>query len=128
MQVRSAKQLGAALRGTRVALNLPAEDLAAMMGTSHTFLSRLEQGKATAALQKLFTALSELGIAMHPVRLREGQVLYTYLHLAPAPELTKAMLDRKIVGIAYETLFASAERPAFSMLKGGARLGFDWDF
>ena len=65
MEVRSAKQLGAALRATRVALNLPVEDLAAMMGTSHTFLSRLEQGKATAALQKLFTALSELGIAMH---------------------------------------------------------------
>jgi len=65
MQVRSAKQLGAALRGTRIALNLPAQDLAAMMGTSHAFLSRLEQGKATAALQKLFSALGELGIAMH---------------------------------------------------------------
>ncbi|MBU2602525.1 MAG: alanine dehydrogenase [Actinobacteria bacterium] len=36
--------------------------------------------------------------------LREGQVLYTYLHLAPAPELTKALLERKIVGIAYETI------------------------
>ena len=36
--------------------------------------------------------------------LREGQVLYTYLHLAPAPELTKALLDRKVVGIAYETI------------------------
>jgi hypothetical protein len=36
-----------------------------MMGTSHTFLSRLEQGKATAALQKLFAALSELGIGMN---------------------------------------------------------------
>ena len=64
MQVRSAKQLGAALRGTRIALNLPAQDLAAMMGTSHAFLSRLEKGKTTAALQKLFSALSELGIVM----------------------------------------------------------------
>ncbi len=36
--------------------------------------------------------------------LREGQVLYTYLHLAPAPELTQALLDRKVVGIAYETI------------------------
>jgi alanine dehydrogenase len=36
--------------------------------------------------------------------LREGQVLFTYLHLAPAPELTQALLDRKIVGIAYETV------------------------
>ena len=37
-------------------------------------------------------------------RLRENQILYTYLHLAPAPELTDALLQRKIVGIAYETV------------------------
>lgn len=36
--------------------------------------------------------------------LREGQVLFTYLHLAPAPELTRALLDRKVIGIAYETV------------------------
>jgi alanine dehydrogenase len=36
--------------------------------------------------------------------LREGQILYTYLHLAPAPELTCALLDRKVIGIAYETV------------------------
>ncbi len=35
---------------------------------------------------------------------REGQILYTYLHLAPAPELAQALLDRKIIGIAYETV------------------------
>lgn len=34
----------------------------------------------------------------------EGQILFTYLHLAPEPELTKALLDRKVVGIAYETV------------------------
>ena len=36
--------------------------------------------------------------------LRADQVLYTYLHLAPAPDLTKALLERKVVGIAYETI------------------------
>jgi alanine dehydrogenase len=36
--------------------------------------------------------------------LRENQILYTYLHLAPAPELTEALLKRKIIGIAYETV------------------------
>jgi alanine dehydrogenase len=36
--------------------------------------------------------------------LREGQVLFTYLHLAAAPELTKALLDRQIICIAYETV------------------------
>jgi alanine dehydrogenase len=36
--------------------------------------------------------------------MREGQILFTYLHLAPAPELTKQLLDRKVSGIAYETI------------------------
>jgi alanine dehydrogenase len=36
--------------------------------------------------------------------LREGQILYTYLHLAPAPDLTKALLERKVIAIAYETV------------------------
>ena len=37
-------------------------------------------------------------------QLRENQILYTYLHLAPAPELTDALLDRGVAGIAYETV------------------------
>ncbi|MBI5724426.1 MAG: alanine dehydrogenase [Planctomycetes bacterium] len=36
--------------------------------------------------------------------LREGQILYTYLHLAAAPELAKELLARKVIGIAYETV------------------------
>ncbi len=39
--------------------------------------------------------------------LKEGQVLFTYLHLAPAPQLTQALLERKVVGIAYETVRAA---------------------
>jgi alanine dehydrogenase len=35
---------------------------------------------------------------------REGQILYTFLHLAPDMELTMGLLDKKIVGIAYETI------------------------
>jgi alanine dehydrogenase len=34
----------------------------------------------------------------------EGQILYTYLHLAADKVLTQAMLDQKIYGIAYETV------------------------
>ena len=34
----------------------------------------------------------------------EGQILFTYLHLAPEPELTNALLNKKVVGIAYETV------------------------
>ncbi|MCU7550191.1 alanine dehydrogenase [Chitinophagaceae bacterium LB-8] len=35
---------------------------------------------------------------------REGLILFTYLHLAPEPELTKALTENKVVGIAYETV------------------------
>ena len=35
---------------------------------------------------------------------REGLILFTYLHLAPEPELTEALLTKKVVGIAYETV------------------------
>jgi len=43
-------------------------------------------------------------IAPEYPRMREGQLLFTYLHLAPVPELTKELLDRKVTGIAYETI------------------------
>lgn len=38
------------------------------------------------------------------VYFREGLILYTYLHLAPEPELTKALIEKKVVAIAYETV------------------------
>ncbi len=38
------------------------------------------------------------------LRLRAGQVLFTYLHLAAAPELTRALLEKDIKAIAYETV------------------------
>jgi alanine dehydrogenase len=40
-------------------------------------------------------------------RLREGQILYTYLHLAPAKALTDMLLERKVAGVAYETITAA---------------------
>ncbi|MFN7098636.1 MAG: alanine dehydrogenase, partial [Gammaproteobacteria bacterium] len=36
--------------------------------------------------------------------LREGQVLFTYLHLAPDPEQTKLLLESGCIAIAYETV------------------------
>src|SRR5579884_1250702 len=35
---------------------------------------------------------------------RRGLILFTYLHLAPLPELTQAMVDSGITGVAYETI------------------------
>ncbi|HIX42574.1 MAG TPA: alanine dehydrogenase [Candidatus Kurthia intestinigallinarum] len=34
----------------------------------------------------------------------EGLILFTYLHLAPEPEVTKALVDSKVTAIAYETV------------------------
>ena len=36
--------------------------------------------------------------------LRENQILFTYLHLAAAPELTKKLVESKAICIAYETV------------------------
>lgn len=35
---------------------------------------------------------------------REGLILFTYLHLAPEPELTRALMENKVTAIAYETI------------------------
>ncbi|MBI1364796.1 MAG: alanine dehydrogenase [Alphaproteobacteria bacterium] len=37
-------------------------------------------------------------------RLREGQILYTYLHLAPDPEQARGLLKSGVTGVAYETV------------------------
>lgn len=43
-------------------------------------------------------------IAPEYPRMRDGQLLFTYLHLAPEFELTKQMMERKVTGVAYETI------------------------
>jgi alanine dehydrogenase len=37
-------------------------------------------------------------------RIREGQTLFTYLHLAPVPDLVRALQARGVLAIAYETV------------------------
>jgi alanine dehydrogenase len=37
-------------------------------------------------------------------RMREGQLLFTYLHLAADKRLTEELINRKVTGIAYETV------------------------
>ena len=36
--------------------------------------------------------------------LRDGQILFCYLHLAPLPRLTEVLVQRRVTGIAYEML------------------------
>jgi alanine dehydrogenase len=43
-------------------------------------------------------------IAVEYERMRPGQILFTYLHLAAGPECTQALLDRRVTAIAYETV------------------------
>lgn len=37
-------------------------------------------------------------------RMREGQALFTYLHLAAGAELARALLRKRVLGVAYETV------------------------
>jgi alanine dehydrogenase len=43
-------------------------------------------------------------------RLKDGQLLFTYLHLAPVPDLTEQLLKKKITGVAYETITDERKR------------------
>ena len=42
--------------------------------------------------------------------LNDSQILFTYLHLAPDPILTQSLLDRGVIGVAYETVTDSNNR------------------
>ncbi len=91
-------------RGHKVLL----EDLAGEgSGISNQYY--LDQGAQIVSRQEIFAQSEMIVKVKEPLPeeyglLREGQILYTYLHLAPAPELAQALLDRKVVGIAYETV------------------------
>jgi alanine dehydrogenase len=51
--------------------------------------------------------------------MREGQILFTYLHLAPLPALTRALLERKVTGVAYETITRSdGSLPLLTPMRG----------
>jgi alanine dehydrogenase len=42
---------------------------------------------------------------------RKGLILFTYLHLAADPELTKALMDSEVIAIAYETVAVNNTLP-----------------
>jgi alanine dehydrogenase len=49
-------------------------------------------------------------IAADLARLKDGQLLFTYLHLAPVPDLTAELVKKKITGVAYETITDERKR------------------
>ena len=96
----------------------------ALVAAGHTVLVEQSAGEASgfpdadyaAAGAKLVASAAELWakaeivvkvkepVAAEYGYFRPGLVLFTYLHLAPVPELTKALLDKQVIGIAYETV------------------------
>jgi hypothetical protein len=64
-RVKTPSQLGAVIRATRTSMNLPATDFAAIASASPILLRRIEDGRATKAIQTIFTVLDELGIEIH---------------------------------------------------------------
>jgi alanine dehydrogenase len=48
-------------------------------------------------------------------RIQKGQAIFTYLHLAAGPELARVLLEKKVLGIAYETV--EATDGSFPLLK-----------
>ena len=66
-------------------------------------------GAETASRDEVFHRAELIVKVKEPVSpeyplLREDVAIFTYLHLAPNPQLTKLLLDKKITGLAYETL------------------------
>jgi alanine dehydrogenase len=53
-------------------------------------------------------------------QLRSGQILFTYLHLAPDPEQTKGLIASDCVAIAYETVTDDHGRPAAAQADVGS--------
>ena len=75
------------------------------------------QGGATVVPRNELFAQAELVVKVkEPLAeefalLREGQTLFTYLHLAPNLELTRFLMERGITALAYETLEVNATLP-----------------
>src|SRR3569833_63988 len=74
----------------------------ALVETGHEVVIERDAGAAIGFTDELYCAAGAQA-SEFPL-LREGQVLFTYLHLAPDPVQTQALIDRKVVAIAYETV------------------------
>lgn len=71
--------------------------------------SYLAAGAVIAAREDVFSSAEMIVKVKEPLPeeynlFKEEQVLFTYLHLAREPELTAMLLERRVVGIAYETI------------------------
>ena len=85
-------------------------EIGAGLGSGFSDKSYVKAGASIVADKKQLFDRSEMIIKVkEPIAseydlFHEGQILFTYLHLAPEPGLTQALLNKKIIGIAYETI------------------------
>ena len=71
----------------------------AYQGAGCSVVSRSELFERTEMIVKVKEPLPEEFDLLH-----ENQILFTYLHLAASSELTRELMDRKVHGVAYETV------------------------
>ncbi len=79
----------------------------------------LRAGAEIAARETLFGTADLIVKVKEPLReeyglLREGQTLFTFLHLAPNTGLLRALLERRITALGYETLVDRGGLPLLS--------------
>ncbi|MCJ7853010.1 helix-turn-helix domain-containing protein [Pseudomonas monteilii] len=65
MQLRTAGDLGAAVRQVRKQQAITQTDLAEIVGKSHVLLRDIETGKGTVAIASVLEVLNELGIRIY---------------------------------------------------------------
>ena len=68
-----------------------------------------QEGAATAAVADVWAQAELILKVKEPLaeeypRMRPGQILFTYLHLAPTPALTRALQSADVIAVAYETV------------------------
>jgi alanine dehydrogenase len=92
-------------RGHEVLIQTGAGDGSALPDSSYTEQGAriLPDAAAVFAQAEMILKVKEPQ-ASEVAMLREGQVLFTYLHLAPVPDLAKALADSGAICIAYETV------------------------
>ncbi len=65
MNITSARDLGAAVRGRRISLGLSQAELARQAGVSRPWLSNVEAGKPTAEFGRILRLIDALGTRLH---------------------------------------------------------------
>jgi alanine dehydrogenase len=70
----------------------------------------VDQAKAVFSRAEMIVKVKEPLEAEFPL-LREGQILFTYLHLAASKSLTEALLESGVTGVAYETIQVNNRLP-----------------